>query len=469
MIDHRQMHRPSVTGPAPDEPRSGPRTMIRKGEAWPTKAAEAARVVDSPRAAPAPKHLSYWVVVFVVSIFLPWLFTVGSMALSPYRLVLIVATFPCLAYWLMGRAGRVRLTDILLFMYWAWCSFSFIVLHGLNAAVQPAGILFFETLGPYLLARCFIRDAEDFRKFISLIFTMVAILLPFSIAETLTGRSFISEILGALFRTHISAGTEPRWGLSRVQSVFEHPILYGVVMGSILAFVHLVLGYGQSAVRRNAQTATVAFASFLSLSAGPISSVVAQIFLLMWNWLAGSYSYRWRILWGLGAAMYVTIAMVSNQTVPEFYLTHFSFDALSANYRVLIWTFGSESVLNHPLWGVGLGEWDRPDWMPPSIDMFWLIHAVQHGIPAGLFMLLAFFSAYLSVSFTKFSDERLLNCRTAYSIVMTGFFMVGWTVHFWNATYVLFLFLLGSGIWLRDAGPMTKTHRSSTLLRHKQR
>ena len=34
---------------------------------------------------------------------------------------------------------------------------------------------------------------------------------------------------------------------------------------------------------------------------------------------------------------------------------------------------------------------------------------------------------------------------------MTAFFMVGWTVHFWGATYVLFLFLLGSGVWILDA------------------
>ena len=33
---------------------------------------------------------------------------------------------------------------------------------------------------------------------------------------------------------------------------------------------------------------------------------------------------------------------------------------------------------------------------------------------------------------------------------MTGFFLVGWTVHFWMATYVLFMFLLGSGMWLLE-------------------
>ncbi|RYZ64789.1 MAG: hypothetical protein EOP09_15380, partial [Proteobacteria bacterium] len=38
--------------------------------------------------------------------------------------------------------------------------------------------------------------------------------------------------------------------------------------------------------------------------------------------------------------------------------------------------------------------------------------------------------------------------RVAYLIVITSFFLAGWTVHFWGAAYLLFLFLLGCGGWL---------------------
>jgi hypothetical protein len=40
--------------------------------------------------------------------------------------------------------------------------------------------------------------------------------------------------------------------------------------------------------------------------------------------------------------------------------------------------------------------------------------------------------------------------RLGYLITMCSFFLAGWTVHFWNGTYVLFLFLLGSGYWMLD-------------------
>jgi O-antigen ligase len=433
-----------------------PRTLILRGEfrpdtlrGWPKSAENEAQVAVSEQQSET-RRSALPLVFFVVALFLPWIFSVGSFALSPYRLVVIVMTLPCVAMWIAGRAGPIRLADIIVFAFWAWCFLSLLVLHGVSQSLQPAGILFFETIGPYLLGRCYIRTADDFKQIVSLLFRAIAILLPFAIVETLSGRDILKDIFGMVMSTHIDAKTDPRWGFSRVQSVFEHPILYGVVSGSILALVHLVLGHGKSNIQRFTRTGIVAFTAFLSLSAGPITAIMTQILLLTWNWLAAGWKARWKILWCIVAAIYALIAVVSNQTVPEFYLTHFSFDAQSANFRVLIWTFGTESVLLHPWFGVGLGEWVRPDWMPPSIDMFWLIFAIQHGLPAGMLMMAAFFAVYLPISFKKGLDSKFVQYRTAYIIVMTGFFLVGWTVHFWNATYVLFMFLLGSGMWLLD-------------------
>src|SRR5262249_48835233 len=120
-------------------------------------------------------------------------------------------------------------------------------------------------------------------------------------------------------------------------------------------------------------------------------------------------------------------------------------------YRTLIWTYGSETVLNHPLFGVGLNDWERPAWMPvASIDSFWLYLAIRAGLPAAFLMLLTFFRIYLAVSFKKGLEGRLVEYRTGFLISMAGFFLVGWTTSFWDAAYVLFLFLMGSGVWMLD-------------------
>ena len=88
--------------------------------------------------------------------------------------------------------------------------------------------------------------------------------------------------------------------------------------------------------------------------------------------------------------------------------------------------------------------------MTTSVDMFWLLNTMRYGLPAGLLLALSFFAVFLGVSFRKGLDERLLAYRTAYLIVMMAFFLVGWTVHFWGAAYIWFIFLLGSGVWLLD-------------------
>ena len=35
-------------------------------------------------------------------------------------------------------------------------------------------------------------------------------------------------------------------------------------------------------------------------------------------------------------------------------------------------------------------------------------------------------------------------------MLMMGFFVIGWTVDFWDTAYVHLLFLMGSGVWMLD-------------------
>ncbi|MDR6754961.1 hypothetical protein J2Y48_000234 [Mycoplana sp. BE70] len=357
---------------------------------------------------------------------------------------------PCLFRWLSGAAGRFRVADFCLLFYCLWAAISMVVRDGFGAALEGGGILFVETMGSYLLARCFVRSARDYYSVALLFFRCILLLMPFAVFETLTGNNVLLETTRALFTTHYAV-PDTRWGLTRVQSVLEHPILFGVVVGSALAPVHLVLGYGQSVIRRYFRTSVVAVTAFLSLSSGPLTALSVQILLLTWNGLLAHVKERWKLFWAVMLAGYAAVAIASNQSVFQFAFTYFSFSPANAYFRVLIWHFGSSSALNHPIFGTGMEDWERPEWMPPSIDMFWLYHAIVYGIPAALAMLAAFLAIFLSVSTRPASaDPKLMAYRLAYLAAMASLFCVGWTVHFWNATYVLFLFTLGSGVWLLE-------------------
>lgn len=112
----------------------------------------------------------------------------------------------------------------------------------------------------------------------------------------------------------------------------------------------------------------------------------------------------------------------------------------------------------HPLLGIGLGEWLRPAWMHSgSMDNFWLATAVRYGVPALILMVGGIMLALFKVGARQRLDAMQQRCRSAWIVGLTGLMIAGTTVHFWNALFTLFFFLLGAGIWLLDA----RTNRGS--------
>jgi O-antigen ligase len=396
------------------------------------------------------KKVSWPVLLFVLGLAWPCVIFVGPLRMSLYRIVLIAMLLPCLIMFVSGKAGRMRLADIAVLLFAFWCVLSLTVVSGTESSAQTSGIVFLETAAPYLLGRCFIRDADDFHSMVRLLFTLVLVLLPFAFVEFVSGHNVSRELFAMICPT-VSGGGETRVGFTRVQSVFEHAILFGVCTGSVFALAHLVLGYKKSFPQRILMSGTVAVTVFLSLSAGPLIALIIQGILLAWNALLQGVKARWKILICLVVVLSLATQLAANRSLPAIVSSLFAFDEASYWYRVLIWDYGSQAVLKYPLFGAGMNEWERPNWMIPTIDNFWLYLAVRYGLPASLLLFTALLSIILGLSVKKDLDDKLTAYRTAFLISMTAFFLVGWTVHFWDAAYVLFLFLMGSGLWMLDA------------------
>jgi hypothetical protein len=98
------------------------------------------------------KKIGWPVFLFLTALVVPWIIFVGPLRMSIYRIVLLVMVLPCLCMWMAGKAGRKRTADIALLLFWFWCSLSLVVINGMGLSVQQLGIMFIETLGPYLLA-----------------------------------------------------------------------------------------------------------------------------------------------------------------------------------------------------------------------------------------------------------------------------------------------------------------------------
>ena len=400
---------------------------------------------------PAIRDKLPWVAgLFLFSLIIPWIIELGALRLSVSRFILIATILPCLIMWMSGKAGRIRTPDILVIFFCLWCFISLAVVHDLATSFQSGGMMAIETMGAYFLARVMIRNEGQFYGMVKTIFLIILLLLPLSLYESVTGSNIALNMFRSVLPTQIDYFMAPRWGLRRVQSVFDHPILYGVFCTSVFALVHKVLGRNVSPMRRWGRSILVFLATILSMSSGPLSALVVQALLMSWGWFLRGFRYRWHVLATFFASLYTAVSLVSNQSFFEFYVHYFAFSQDTGWDRIRIWHYGWLSVFNHPIFGIGHNEYQRPEWMEPSIDMFWLINFVRFGYIAGILMFLIFAWVFLSTALKQGLSDQQNDYRTAYLISMVGVFTVGWTVHFWNAPYLLIMFYLGSVSWMQD-------------------
>ena len=409
-------------------------------------------------------RLPWPVALFVVGLMIPWIIPLGPLSMPAFRLALLATIAPCTIGWLRGKAGRFRIADGCVLLFCIWATMSLVIAHG-GRGIQTGGALFIDTMGAYLLARCHIRDAASFRGTILFIAGLVVLLMPFLLDEWLTGQKPLLNIFGAVFPTVDTTLMTPRMGFWRVQGPFAHSILYGALVGSLVSLTWLVAGQGMGQGRRLTMTCVIGFAAALSMSSAPLAGVLLQIALIGWDTILKRYSFRWKILWGMIAATYLVIALGSNQTPVQFYISKFTFDQSTGWYRIWIWNYGSASVLAHPIFGIGLADWARPKWMAAdTVDNFWLLTAMRYGLPAILLLAGAVLTTSTAVARRKDLPLALAPYRTAFLICITAFCFVGSTVHFWDAPYAWFLFLLGSGAFLLDAKPERETSEPAAVV-----
>src|SRR5262249_32888268 len=153
-----------------------------------------------------------------------------------------------------------------------------------------------ETMGAYLLARCHIRSADDFLAMARTLFKFILFFLPLAVAEAVSHRNVAIEMFALVFPTMAAADEGMRMGLHRVQSVFEHPILFCMFGATCFSFTYAVIGYKESIFLKIIKTSAVVFSTFLSLSSAPMAALALQASLLTWDTALKSFQQRWYLL-----------------------------------------------------------------------------------------------------------------------------------------------------------------------------
>ncbi len=376
----------------------------------------------------------------------------GGLRLSVYRIVLIVMFLPMLVRLLSGRAGRMTVFDVL--AHCTWALMALIKWGGLAQGIESGGIYIVEFAGAYLLGRVYIRSYEDFAAVARAYVALVVGMLVFTIPEALTSVHILHDGISAAVGGPPAPFIEQRMGLERTFGPFDHPILYGVFSASAFSLAYFVVAERRLMnMRGMAQVAGVGVATFMSASGGPYVVLMMQGFVAAWQRVLGRVQGRWAALFTLFAVTYVAIDLFSTKTPFHVFINNFTFSRQSAYNRILIFEFGTAEVARHPVFGIGLGDWERPVWMSDSMDNFWLVIAVRYGLPALAFLLALLLGLVWCAGRRNDLPEDWRRARHAWAFTLFGITVAAATVHLWNALFVLFVFLIGAGAWLIDARP----------------
>jgi hypothetical protein len=396
-------------------------------------------------------HPLVW--LYLIGVMLPVGFDIGTLSLSLLRTLLLLTTVPLFFGLIAGRFGKVYPVDWLFFLHMCWATVA-IAANNPNKVVENIGSTAIEFLGGYLIARAFIRSREDFIALIRVLGVMVCLTIPLAVSESLTDISIIPEIISFLgLQPPYQVNMAPRMGLFRSQTVFAHPIHYGLFCSSAFSLVFVGMKGTMSGISRYIVAFGVLCGVFLAFSSGPLLAAVLQICLIFWAFIFRKLPGRWTLLLALFVLMYVVIDLLSNRTPIRVFMSYATFSAHTAYYRALIYEWGMINVWANPILGLGLRPWVRPGYMhTSSVDNFWLVSTMRYGIPGFMFLALGYLDAVVRVGRKKLVDgspESLL--RLAWMITFCGLSLTLITVHVWTSVYSFVFFLLGSGLWIASA------------------
>lgn len=394
--------------------------------------------------------------LYLLSVVIPISFNAGPLAMTNLRLLLLVVTVPLLVQLFSGKFGKVYATDWLFVLFILWTGAA-LWANNPDKVVQNVGSTGIEFLGGYAVGRAYIRTPGQFYALSKWLIVLVLCTTPFSILEAMNGRPLIVEWIRKIpgISSVAPVYIEGRMGLERVQSVFAHPIHYGLFCSVAFSMTFVALQDKMSVVTRFILSGLIVFSGFLALSSGALLAMVLQFGLIAWFLMFEKIHWRWWLLVGLFAFAYVVIDVLSNRTPIRVFMSYATFSAHNAYWRGIIFEWGMKNVWANPIFGLGLRDWVRPSFMySGSMDNFWLVIAVRYGIPGWILLVSGYVFVIYKVMRRQFDNDRtLLLIRRAWVFTFLGLTFTLCTVHVWTNIYSFVFFMFASGMWLIAAEP----------------
>jgi hypothetical protein len=344
---------------------------------------------------------------------------------SAFRVVLFLTFIPVGISYI--KYCQKILPDKLLLFSTVWMVASLIVNNG-TKELAFALALFMETAIPYFCARVFVKSTSDYELVIRAVFaTFIIVLIPV-LYESYSGVN--------LFGVELNREKELRLGYYRASGPLDHPIVFGMYAASGISLLYAL---GSSSVVMYSIVLTLTFASLSSAA-----------YLMLATQLALTLVKKLRSLklstYGLSiCVLYLFISLLSKRSPLAVLASYISLDPATANFRIYIFEYAAKSVSNNIWFGIGLNDWERPEWMGSSIDSFLFVIAVRYGvIPLCLLALVIYYALKATYADTS---SRL---HTGFRALIISIVIASTTVHLWNALYVFFWVIIGMAVNLKE-------------------
>ncbi len=416
-------------------------------------------VVRPDGAGRAAQRMPFFVLVVFVSLLIPAFFSLGTLLMTPSRLIFLLLV-PVLLPRLLGRNyGRVTYVDWLILFHMCWFTLSVFVNVKPQVAVTYVGMNLTVLLGGYLVGRAGIRNLDQFIGLVRFFGLVVALALPLALFETTTGQLTIPRLIDAIpgVDSIKDVNYQRRLGFDRVQLVFVHPIHYGFFCSLSVGLFFVAMKGLIGDVRRWVQTLILAMMCFLSLSSGPFLAMVIQFMLIVWLRVMRNVERPWMVLTILCVALYAVLEVASNGSALYYIISKLAFNSATANVRRILLDYGIDQVMVTPIFGIFNRPWNLPPWMTGSLDNYWLGLAVAYGFPTFASLFSAYLLAVVAIARRNFPKGSALDrARIAWVTTMIGAILTLGTVFIWSEIASFMFFFFGAGLWMLDAEVATE-------------
>lgn len=392
----------------------------------------------------------YFAVLLGYLLFLPpqTSLSIGGSVIPPYRFLLLASALFVLFAALRGRFRWVW-PDLLILAAVAWISLAMSMTSDAQQALT-ASVAHIADIGlAYFFARAAFNDTRDLRMFLLLMLPGLFLTGVILLVEAVTYQHIIQGFFSSITGRGIDYQSSPRMGLMRAQAQFAHPIQAGIFLASFLP-LYWFAGFKPwlkitGVLAALLSFATVSSVTFLALAFG--------LFLVFYQWLTEKIAnLTWRLLF-IGVGLFIFAAELGTGSGTFGLLTRFgSLNSVSAYARINIWNYGSANVVEHPWFGLGYADWERPVWMVASVDNYWLLTAMRFGIPAVVFLGLAALVALVMImrrSTTSSSLEAQSERGVAISVAIFTLSIISASI--WLQSQVWYFMLIGIAVSLASA------------------